>query len=64
MKSSSQARLAGNIIPADPILEAQKFVLSEKDIEYIDEILQIWRFNARAMTRTQLAAAAEAPSVH
>ncbi len=47
-----------------PDTRGPKFALSEKDIDRMDEIVQTWRFDARAMTWTQLAAAAEAPSVH
>ncbi len=47
-----------------PDTRGPKFALSEKDIDRIDEILQTWGFDARAMTLTQLAEEAEALSVH
>lgn len=46
-----------------PDARGRKSLLSEKDVDRIDEILQTLGFDGRAITWTQLAAAADAPSV-
>lgn len=58
---SDTSRRQHNTGKPDP--RGRKSLLSKKDVDRIDEILQTWGFDARAMTWKQLAATAEAPSV-
>lgn len=58
---SDTSRRQHNSGKPDP--RGRKSLLSEKDVDRIDEILQTLGFDGRAITWTQLAATADAPSV-